>query len=504
MKNAWKTLVSVILALMLCLGCIGVAGAEEYEPLTIRLMTTAHPTMPINDEMLTLKVLEEKFNVKFEFELVASADYTEKLNTILAGGTLPDVFYAPVDTMSQYYEYGVVRQLDDLLAEYAPNIIKQWQEHGLLRNVLSDDGHFYYTTYIDESSSLECCGWINADMMEECGIESIPTTYEELYEVLKTFQEHYGADSDVIPMACGPWYTVQKPIYLAFHTYDSWIYFNDEEGYVYGPYAYADNMKAALSYMHKLYAEKLLDNEFLTRSADDINALCAQGKIGYMNTWADHASAVAKGGVYGCNYVPVPVLDPTNGAEKFVGNKEATAAVMFISAACDDKVAQRWLEIVNYIYSDEGIMLFDWGVEGDTYEMVDGKPQLTDKVLKSELGELNGRRSFGMELQAFPHLATWEGWSAVLWDCTVEVTEANMPYVLPQQPNLSGTLDEENELATIMSDINNYVATSLTAFIVGDMDIETEFDAFQDQLKAMGIDRATEINAAKFSRWLAR
>ena len=497
-----KRILSIALALLLMLGCF--AAFAEEEPLTIRVMTISHKTMPINADWLTFQALQEKFNVKFEFELIPEDDYDEKLQTVLAGGDVPDVFFAKTSIMAQYYDLGVVLQLDDLLTQYAPNLLAQWESHGLNRNVKSDDGHYYYITYIDESSSLECCGWMNADMMRECGIEAVPTTYAELEEDLRIFQDHYGKDSGYIPMACGPWYTVEKPLFLGFHTFNDWVYFDDEDGYVYGPYYYADNMKAALSYMHELYTEGLLDSEYLTRDADSINALCAEGKIGYMVTWADHAAAIAKGGSYGCDYVPVPALEATNGAVRCVGNKNATGTPMFISATASEEVVQRWLEIVNYIYSDEGIMLMDWGIEGDTYEMVDGKPQLTDKVLKSELGELNGRRSFGMEPQAFPHLASWDGWSAVLWDVTVDVTNANAPYVLPQQPNLTGTFEEDSELAQIMGDINAYVKTSLTQFVVGEKDIETEWDGFVAQLEQMGIARASEIQAAKFARWLAR
>lgn len=499
MKHVLSSLICLALILTCCLG--GVAVAEEYTPLTISLMTVKHVTAPISNEMLTIKAVEEKFNVTFDLQLIAESDYEEKFNTVLAGGDLPDVFYASPSTMSQYYDTGIVRVLDDLLAEYAPNIIDQWESHGLTRNVKSDDGHYYYTTYIDESAGMECCGWINKTLLDECNLE-VPTSYDELYEVLKVFKETYG--DGFVPMACGPWYNLDEPIYYAFGTYDEWIYYNDTDGYVYGPYAYAEQTKAALTWMNKCYEEGLIDAEYMTRSSDDVNALCADNKVGYMVTWADHAAAIAEGGSYGTNFVPVPVLDNTLGTAKYVGNKSATGTPMYVSASASDEVVQRWLEIINYIYSEEGIRLFDWGVEGDTYEMVDGAPQLTAKVLESDLGELNGRRSFGMEPQNFPHLATWEGWSAVLWDCTVEVTDANADYVRPQAPNLTGSFEEETELANIMGDIKNYTDTTLAQFITGDKDIETEWDAYIADLEKMGIERASEIQAVKFQRWLAR
>lgn len=187
MKKFVTCLICLCMLLTVCLGCTATAESA-YTPLTIHIMTQNHATMPVSTDFPTIKALEEKFNVTFEFELVNSNEYDEKMNVILAGGTLPDIFYANPTQMSQYYEFGIVRQLDDLLKEYAPNMLSQWESHDLLRNVKSDDGHYYYTTIIDESSAMECCGWINKTLLDECGLE-VPKTYDELTTVLRTFKE---------------------------------------------------------------------------------------------------------------------------------------------------------------------------------------------------------------------------------------------------------------------------------------------------------------------------
>ena len=55
MKHVLSFLLCLALVLTCCLG--GVAMAEEYEPLTIRLMTSKHPTAPISNDMLTIKAV---------------------------------------------------------------------------------------------------------------------------------------------------------------------------------------------------------------------------------------------------------------------------------------------------------------------------------------------------------------------------------------------------------------------------------------------------------------
>lgn len=47
-------------------------------------------------------------------------------------------------------------------------------------------------------------------------------------------------------------------------------------------------------------------------------------------------------------------------------------------------------KLLDYAYGKEGNLLFNYGVEGDTYTLVDGEPQFTDKVMKPGDGKTPG------------------------------------------------------------------------------------------------------------------
>lgn len=50
-----------------------------------------------------------------------------------------------------------------------------------------------------------------------------------------------------------------------------------------------------------------------------------------------------------------------------------------ISAECSDvELAAKFMD---YFYSDEGRLFANFGIEGVTYNMVNGEPKLTDMVL---------------------------------------------------------------------------------------------------------------------------
>ena len=54
-----------------------------------------------------------------------------------------------------------------------------------------------------------------------------------------------------------------------------------------------------------------------------------------------------------------------------------------------------------------------------------------------------------------------------------------------------------------MSKINNYAEEQVYSFIFGETSLE-QFDAFVEQLKNLGIERACEIKQAAYDRYMAR
>src|SRR5690606_4762727 len=72
-----------------------------------------------------------------------------------------------------------------------------------------------------------------------------------------------------------------------------------------------------------------------------------------------------------------------------------------------------------------------------------------------------------------------------------------------QLPPVSPTPEEANELATIMAEVNTYRSESLMQFIMGARSLD-EFDAYQEELKKIGIERAIEIYQGALARYNQR
>ena len=72
-------------------------------------------------------------------------------------------------------------------------------------------------------------------------------------------------------------------------------------------------------------------------------------------------------------------------------------------------------------------------------------------------------------------------------------------------PSLSYTVDESAEYSNLSTEISTYVEQEFLKFVVGDAEINDEnWNAFVDQIKAMGIDRQVEMEQVAYERYLAR
>ena len=490
--------IAMLLALVM-LACLWTPSLAE-EPVTVTMMTKEFVNAPFTSDTLTIREMQNRLGINLDLQTVAvsDADYEEKFNLMLASGNYPDIFFAQPQWIAPYLDTGIVLDLTEILPEKMPNVYSEMQKYGVVKDATSDDGKLWFVPKIEDSIRFWEIEWINQDWLNQVGME-VPTTTDELYEVLKAFKENMG--DDCIPMTMGPWGDKLHDMYCAFDTWYTWYMFSEETGMEYGPYDHAEQMRACLAYLNKLYSEDLLDHEYLTRDDDSINALIANNQTGLFYEWADDADRLRDGGSLGVNYSYVtPVAGPDGHRGWWKSN--GLSLTFYINAKSEhlDEV----FAMLDYMYSEEGRNLFTWGIEGETYEVVDGQKKYTEKVLTDPTGPITARRLYGVNPVTLPHVSEFEGWAGVIPPLVTEIADVTAPYANPIQPILAGTPDEETELANIMTDITKYVDSQLPLFVNGTLNTEDDFDAFIAQIERMGIAEAKAIKDAQFARWLAR
>lgn len=162
----------------------------------------------------------------------------------------------------------------------------------------------------------------------------------------------------------------------------------------------------------------------------------------------------------------------------------------------------KWLD---FAYSEEGHMLFNFGIEGESYEMVDGYPTYTKEMTDNSEGlpmtQALGkyiRASYGGPLiqdkrflEQYYELPEQKE-SVDLWSESAE-NKINLP---PTTLNA----EESEEFNSIMGDLNTYYDETVIRFIMGEEALDN-FDDFVAILEGMGIERATELQQAALDRY---
>lgn len=166
------------------------------------------------------------------------------------------------------------------------------------------------------------------------------------------------------------------------------------------------------------------------------------------------------------------------------------------------------VKFLDYFYSEEGILTTNFGVEGESYTMVDGKPTFTDAVFKNDKGltlvQALSQYVLSAANDAMVKTSEYFEQVSLLYPqqaATQEIWASADTSLL--MPPVSYTTEESTEYAQIMNEVNTYLDENLIKLIMGVTPM-SEYDNFVSGLKGLGIDRAMEIAQAAFDRYSQR
>ncbi len=260
--------------------------------------------------------------------------------------------------------------------------------------------------------------------------------------------------------------------------------------------------------MHQWYTEGLIDPDFMAtdQRMPDMTAVVtgATGAFTSLYTYPPMYESSSEDPNMNLTAVNPPVVN--EGDTLHIRLRDSyTSGNTAINAECENwEIALKWLD---YLYTEEGARLANYGIEGDTYTMVDGKPAYTDKILNSPDG-ITMAQAMDLYLCPSAGIANWSDWTRELQavpqkciDAYDVWSEADTSYTLP---TISLTQEESVERAAIYADVSTYVKEKTAQFISGALDIESNWDQYMADLKSMNIERAIEITQAAYDRYQAR
>ena len=470
-------------------------------------------------ETAVFREMKQRTNVTLEMSLASSPETAmTEINLIIASGDYPDL----INNLQGYYSSGLDSAIEqevimDILdyEDIMPNYFAKLRERDAMEDDTTEDGHIGVVYQVSKGSDTIQSGLtLRKDWMEELDADA-PTTYDELHDLLMQFKSKYDVSQPLyVPKSGAP-----DTMFDGFGTELGYV-MNNEMGSA--PWNYVDNGSGLdvvfgfmddsyydiLELMHSWYSDGLFSADYLNNNynvdADNLTSgdfaclFATEQSLNAGNTFVPHMWDA---------YPNVSL----NG-EKIRASSETTSAIAAqgysITTTCEDKeLAAQWLD---YQYTDESYLLNNYGLEGQGFEYDDkGEPALTDLIMNNPDGipqaytqfiYLSVTGSFYLDNDRFKSNYCEEAKA-----CNDVWRSAYDYYGTPYNTRAIALTTEETErYAQVFSDISTYCNQAIAEFITGQNVLTQEsFDAFRENLTAMGIDECRSIWQDAANRYVA-
>lgn len=470
---------------------------------------------------------EDKTNVHVNFKLIPAKDGDQKLNLILASGDYPDVYMNCPFTMTQIMSYGsqgIFYPLNDLIEKqgyHMVNDIFNGETTDFVKGMITfPDGNIYSIPEINQCyhCSMAQKMWVYMPWVKKLNLE-VPTTTDDFYNMLKAFKEqdpNGNGIADEIPLAGATdgWFAnISGFIMNAFIYTESTsedligeVFLKD--GVVTVPFDKPE-WKEGLQYLHKLYADGLLSPETFTQDGDQLRQMGENPDIPILGAApGGHSGVMCQ--FYGdsgrwLEFESIAPLQGPNGLRTCYYDPFGISVGEFIvSSTCKyPEVAVKWadglFDMETTLRSVFGVLDEHWRWSNDGEIGLNGKPALYTTLIPWSEGVQN----FCWQ-QTGPTLRTPDvrlgqtqdpddPLEYKLYTETHDRYEPYRPESSEVMPPLPFTTEEATELADLQKTIYDYVGEMFARFVIGEVDIDSGWDAYVGEINNMNLARYLEV-----------
>jgi len=454
----------------------------------------------IKDALFMKKSLENT-NLDLDITHLLVADAKEKRSLLLNSGDYPAVFYKggfSADDLEKYgAQEGIFIPLEDLIREHAPNLTAYLDANNGWNYITSSDGSVYSLPNINiQYCSEDMTYWLNWVWMDQLGMKE-PTSFDELYEVLKAFKENdMNGDGDAnneIPLAC---YTggasPRTLLCYADYGWDSKTnLIVDDTGVSYLPID--ERYKEFLAYLAKLYKDGILYDQCYTADSASITAMGNEGLLGSFFGWGAHP-VVGDNLTTGLdsNYL---ILTPFQDGTYPIGTGYKVGTLTLTDKCKNPEIIIAWAD---QFYSEEGGILATMGVEGETYKILEDGTW--NWILDGNYGDTVGKVRDHTANGGTQFPAKWPDF----WYDKMSPEVGSEVYLNEQRiksgshgkvllPTMRYTTEQTEELAGLVVAIKAYMDEYEANVVTGKLDLEDSWEEYLNTMKAMGAERVAEI-----------
>ncbi|AEV29494.1 ABC-type sugar transport system, periplasmic component [Sphaerochaeta pleomorpha str. Grapes] len=358
-----KRIALVAMACLVSAGTLWAAGQNEKltQGIPHIVIATADNTYGLSTDSdlqgAITSLIESKTNTKITTIIPPLASYTDKLATLVNSGDVPDVFVV-AQAMTKIPSMVARGQLLDL-TDYIKNSPALSKLDPSLFQNLQIDGKTYFIPYnYPKSKAL----YLRKDIMDQYGItlSNTPTTEEFSREMQKL------AGTGIIPFCFPKWVDNFQFFYNSF---GAWGGVYNENGQIIDGFQ-TQEMRDALSYVHQLYVDGVLSQEFITTENSAMREKTYTGKaasdIDYVTNYINYVQNTTAAGKYTEMHLIYKLVGPNGDGGAL---NEATQTAWVVSAKTENPEAS--IRVLETIVTDSEVYpaFFGIGVEGKHYTL---------------------------------------------------------------------------------------------------------------------------------------
>lgn len=427
------------------------------------------------------KITEEEIGVHVNFNWINGADYATQLSLAILNGEQVDVadyYYSGAGTFSELYSSGSIMDITSLAAEHAPDALETIGDT-VLSGVTIDNKLYGIPTYRVLNTNYYII--MRGDILDELGLREQAKNmktwadYEAILQAVKDsgFQGYATGGGAGFGMISN-----SGCIYQGENISDSlifdplgdtyWAIYTDSEGNVINQAAMEESQKQFQMFKKWMDAGYMYpDSAFDSTGAKELYnqgvlfSVFASSEYGVKTSWDASSGFDCE-----CYLVGEAPLNTSN-VQKFG---------FVLPTTCKEPEAT--LKWVNLLYTNPEIMnLITWGIEGKSYEVVDGVAQYIGNADALTSGFHNNDYKIGNAFLCLP----WSGSPATFRNDALEVFKS-----APSSDYLGLTVDT-SKIESIISAISS-VTDEFHGQMCGGFYTDDLYKEYLSKLKDAGID----------------
>lgn len=519
-------IVALFLSLAMLLSLCSFAIAEEPTQLTICIGRRPYDSTESYSEKHWVQEVEKACNLKINWIELPEETMKEQLSSVLTNtNNLPDIFMCgnkmTDSIVSQNTGLWHVFTMDEI-KQYAPTYYEVCEKYidGWVDATTYPDGNIYSlmgSVYDSERHYSYGVLYMNYQWLKNLNLE-VPTTLDDLHDMLVAFRDQdangNGDPNDEVGIVTN---TLDRYINLfsgAFGIHnrgrEDMLVDADPADETKIRFVYTtDEYRALLSFVNRLYEEKLIDQNMLTPSTSNMVALGSQNQI-FALAYTNMAAAAVDESKY--EPLTLSLTGPGGNAWNTL-NKGFGVGNFVISNTVSKEDAITLIKWADTLFTLDGARMLYFGEENVDYTLDEnGYPNYVDSILS----QVSSDNPYDKVISAITCFASGgiPGYKDDIWNCgsecrgkALEAAQNMEQFANKITWSFNFTIDENDELSALKTDIvNNCHNVYRAKFIEGTLDVDDDavWNQYLEEIQNAGLEDLIAIYQTALDRMLAK